>query len=131
VGPALAARLERLGVRTVQDLAFLLPLRYEDRTRVVPIGAVRPGQRAVVEGEVLLAEVVRRRRPMLVVAFGDSTGMLTLRFFHFTARQQQALARGARLRCFGEVRAGQRGPEWCIPSIQRWTPPRQRRTMTR
>ncbi len=118
VGPALAARLERLGVRTIQDLAFLLPLRYEDRTRVVPIGALRPGQRAVVEGEVLLAEVVRRRRPMLVVACGDSTGMLTLRFFHFTARQQQQLARGTRLRCFGEVRAGQRGPELIHPEYR-------------
>ena len=118
VGPALAARLERLGVRRVQDLAFLLPLRYEDRTRVVPIGAVQPGQRAVIEGEVLLTEVVRRRRPMLVVAFGDATGMLTLRFFHFNARQHQSLSRGARLRCFGEVRAGQRGPEMVHPEYQ-------------
>jgi ATP-dependent DNA helicase RecG len=119
VGPALATRLERLGVRTVEDLAFLLPSRYEDRTRIVPIGAVQPGQRAVVEGEILLTEVVRRRRPMLVVAFGDSTGILTLRFFHFTARQQQSLGRGARLRCFGEVRAGQRGPEMVHPEYQR------------
>jgi len=119
VGPALAGRLERLGVRTVQDLALLLPARYEDRTRVTPIGAAHPGQRVVVEGEVLLAEVVRRRRPMLVVALGDDTGMLTLRFFHFTARQQESLARGTRLRCFGEVRAGQRGAEMTHPEYRR------------
>ncbi|NHA13668.1 ATP-dependent DNA helicase RecG [Thioalkalivibrio sp. XN279] len=119
VGPALAARLEKLGVRTVQDLVLLLPARYEDRTRVLPIGALRPGQRAVIEGEVLLTEVVRRRRPMLVVAFGDTTGMLTLRFFHFNARQQESLARGTRLRCFGEVRAGQRGLEIVHPEYQR------------
>ena len=118
VGPSLAARLERLGVRSLQDLALLLPTRYEDRTRVLPIGAIQPGQRAVVEGEVLLTEVVKRRRPMLVVAISDATGMLTLRFFHFTARQQQALARGTRLRCFGEIRAGQRGPEMVHPEYQ-------------
>jgi len=122
VGPSLAARLERLGVRSVQDLALLLPARYEDRSRVLPIGALQPGQRAVVEGEVLLTEVVKRRRPMLVVALSDATGMLTLRFFHFTARQQQALARGVRLRCFGEVRAGQRGPEMVHPEYQRAEP---------
>ena len=50
VGPALAATLERLGLHTVQDLLFLLPLRYEDRTRVVPIGTLRAGDRAVDRG---------------------------------------------------------------------------------
>ena len=119
VGPALATRLARLGVQTIEDLAFLLPSRYEDRTRIAPIGAVRPGERAVIEGEILLTEVVRGRRAMLVVAFGDATGMLTLRFFHFTPRQHEALSRGARLRCFGEVRAGQRGLEMVHPEYQR------------
>ncbi|MDE2219491.1 MAG: hypothetical protein KGJ52_03845, partial [Gammaproteobacteria bacterium] len=57
VGPQLAGRLARLGVHTQSDLLFILPLRYEDRTRVAPIGALQAGVRAVVEGEVLLAEV--------------------------------------------------------------------------
>ena len=66
VGDSLAARLRALGVETTQDLLFLLPLRYEDRTRVVPLGELRPGQRAAVEGEVLLTEVAfRGRRQML------------------------------------------------------------------
>lgn len=47
VGPSLAERLRRLGIESVQDLLFLLPLRYEDRTKVVPIGALRPGERGV------------------------------------------------------------------------------------
>lgn len=118
VGPALAGRLERLGVRNVQDLLLLLPLRYEDRTRVIPIAAARPGQRVAVEGEILLAEAVRRRRAMLLVALDDGTGTLILRFFHFTARQQQTLGRGARLRCFGEVRSGRRGPEMVHPEYR-------------
>ena len=54
VGESLAARLRALGVETTQDLLFLLPMRYEDRTRIVPLGELRPGQRASVEGEVLL-----------------------------------------------------------------------------
>ena len=45
VGPGLAARLERLGVRTVGDLLWLIPLRYEDRTEVRPLGSLRPGDR--------------------------------------------------------------------------------------
>ena len=86
VGPALAERLQRLGVTQVQDLLFLLPLRYEDRTRVVPIGALVPGMRAVVEGEVQLTEVVFRRRRQLLCRISDGSGFLTLRFFYFSAR---------------------------------------------
>ena len=47
VGPALAELLAKLGLHTVQDVLFHLPLRYEDRTRVVPIGTLRNGDRAV------------------------------------------------------------------------------------
>ena len=40
VGPALAAKLADCGVHRVEDLLFHLPLRYQDRTRVTPIGAL-------------------------------------------------------------------------------------------
>jgi ATP-dependent DNA helicase RecG len=118
VGPALAETLARLGLRTVQDLLFHLPLRYEDRTRVVPIGSLRPGDRAVIEGEVQLAEVVFRRRRALLCRLADGSGFLTLRFFHFSAAQQEALTRGTRLRCFGEVRMGPGGPEIVHPEYR-------------
>ncbi len=118
VGPRIAARLARLGVRTVEDLLLHLPLRYEDRTRVVAIGAVRPGETASVEGTIQLTEVVRRRRPMLLVHLADGTGALVLRFFHFTPAQQRALARGVRLRCYGEVRPGPRTLEMVHPEYR-------------
>ena len=118
VGPALAARLARLGVRELADLLFLLPLRYEDRTHLVPLGALRAGSHAVVEGEVLLAEVVIRRRRQLLVRLGDGSGSLTLRFFHFSNTQRAGLARGTRLRCFGEVRRGPLGLEIVHPEYR-------------
>jgi ATP-dependent DNA helicase RecG len=120
VGPALARTLdERLGLRTVQDVLFYLPLRYEDRTRVVPIGTLRSGDRAVIEGEVQLAEIVFRRRRALLVRIADGSGFLTLRFFHFSAAQHEGLARGARLRCYGEVRMGPAGLEIVHPEYRR------------
>lgn len=119
VGEALASRLAKLGVSTVQDLLFLLPLRYEDRTRVTPIGSVRLGERAVVEGEVLLCEAVFRGRRQLLCRIADGSGSITLRFFHFSASQQQTLTRGVRLRCFGEVRRGSSGPEIVHPEYRR------------
>jgi ATP-dependent DNA helicase RecG len=122
VGEALAARLAVLGVEQVQDLLFVLPTRYEDRTRVLPIGGLVGGTRGVVEGEVQLTEVSFRRRRQLVSRIADGSGFLTLRFFHFSAAQQQGLARGTRIRCFGEVRRGPMGLEMVHPEYRRVAP---------
>jgi ATP-dependent DNA helicase RecG len=119
VGDSLAERLRALGVETTQDLLFLLPLRYEDRTRVVPLGELRAGQRAAVEGEVLLTEVAFRGRRQMLCKIADGSGFLTLRFFHFSALQQNGLARGARIRCFGEARRGPNGMEIVHPEYRR------------
>jgi ATP-dependent DNA helicase RecG len=122
VGDALAARLSALGVASTQDLLFLLPLRYEDRTRVVPLGELRAGQRASVEAEVLLTEVAFRGRRQMLCKVGDGSGFLTLRFFYFTSQQQQGLARGARIRCFGEARKGPQGMEFVHPEYRKIDP---------
>jgi len=98
----------------VQDLLFLLPTRYEDRTHISPLGTLAPGVPAVVEGEVQLTEVTYRRRRQLLCRISDGSGFLTLRFFHFTTAQQTALTRGLRLRCYGEVRRGRWAWRSCI-----------------
>ena len=116
---ALAPKLARLGVEHPDDILFVLPLRYEDRTRVLPIGALVPGMRAVVEGEVLLAEIVFRRRRTLLVRLADGSGSLTLRFFYFSNAQREGLARGTRLRCHGELRRGPLGLEIVHPEYRR------------
>jgi ATP-dependent DNA helicase RecG len=118
VGPKQAERLARLDIYSVEDLLFHLPLRYEDRTRVTPIGALRPGSQAVIVGTVELTEVKFGRRRMLLSRLSDGTGFITLRFFHFGARQQQVLSRGVKLRCFGEVRSGKTGLEITHPEYQ-------------
>lgn len=119
VGAALAEKLQRLGVHQVQDLLFVLPLRYEDRTQIRPLGTLEPGLRACVEGEIQLTEVAYRRRRQLLTRISDGSGFLTLRFFHFSAAQQESLTRGARIRCFGEVRRGPLGLEMVHPEYRR------------
>jgi ATP-dependent DNA helicase RecG len=119
VGPRLEAILEQFGIHRVEDLLFHLPLRYEDRTRVDPIGGLIPGVRVQIEGTVEHSAIVRGRRTMLVVMLADGTGRLTLRFFHFRAAQKKQLSRGTRLRCYGEVRAGFNGLEMVHPSYRR------------
>lgn len=118
VGPKVADKLGKLNIHTVQDVLFHLPLRYQDRTRITPLGALYPGVEAVVDVEVKVADVIFRRRRALLCKVGDSTGSLTLRFFHFSKAQQQNLQPGIRLRCFGEVRKGGTGLEMVHPEYQ-------------
>lgn len=119
VGPAMAAKLEAFGLNTLQDLLFHLPLRYQDRTRLTPIGSLRPGGEAMIEGEVQLSEIKFGRKRMLLTRISDGTGSLTLRFFHFNSSQKESLSRGARLRCYGEVRRGTATLEMIHPEFRR------------
>jgi len=118
VGERTAESLARLGLRYVRDLLFHLPLRYQDRSQIIPLGMLAAGTEVLVEGEVLLSELRYGRRRMLLVKVGDGTGMLMLRFFHFSTRQREGLERGQWLRLFGEVRAGGGGLEMVHPEYQ-------------
>ncbi|HEX9626602.1 MAG TPA: ATP-dependent DNA helicase RecG [Acidiferrobacterales bacterium] len=118
VGPRLAQKLERLGLNTVQDVLFHLPFRYQDRTRVTPLGSLRAGMEAVVVGRIDLSDVVFRGRRSLLCRISDGTGSLTLRFFHFSRSQQDNLERGRGLRCFGEARLGAGGLEMIHPEYE-------------
>ena len=118
VGPALATRLEKLGLSRAEDLLFLLPLRYEDRTQLVKIGSLVAGTRCLVTGEVLLSEVAFRGRRNLLVRIGDGSGQLTLRFFHFSRKQQAQFEAGKHVTCFGEVRRSSSGFEMIHPEYR-------------
>jgi len=133
VGAALAATMGKLGIHSLQDLLFHLPHRYEDRTRVIPIGSLHVGDTAVVEGEVVKSSLVMGRRRSLQVTLRDDSGFLALRFFHFNAAQKNQLSEGARVRCFGEVRPGRAGLEFYHPEYQvnpAPMPPAERATLT-
>ncbi|MFQ5469137.1 MAG: ATP-dependent DNA helicase RecG [Gammaproteobacteria bacterium] len=104
VGDKMTEKLSRLNIITVQDLLFHLPLRYQDRSRLVPIGALRAGTEVLIQGEVLLTEVKFGGRRTMLSRISDGTGSITLRFFHFSTSQQKNLARGTWVRCFGQVR---------------------------
>nr|WP_233709978.1 ATP-dependent DNA helicase RecG [Aestuariicella albida] len=115
VGGQLAEKLAKIHIHSIQDLLFHLPLRYMDRTRVTPIGGVQPMASVVIEGEIRASDVVFGRRRSLMCRLQDGTGVISLRFFHFTAAQKKRLVPGARLRCFGEARRGASGLELYHP----------------
>lgn len=115
VGGSLAAKLAKIGLFSIQDVLLHLPLRYMDRTRVTPIGALQPGVNAVVEGDVRGCDIVFGKRRSMVCRIQDGTGTITLRFYHFNNAQKQRLTNGTQVRVFGETRRGASGLEMYHP----------------
>ena len=118
VGPALTAKLEKLNVYSQLDLLFLLPIRYEDRTSIKKIGTLVAGEKALIEGRVLLSNVLYHGRRVLVCQLSDDTGILALRFFYFSRQQASKLKRNKVIRCFGQTRKTKTGLEIIHPEYQ-------------
>ena len=111
VGPSLRNKLLKIGIKTVGDVVFHLPLRYEDRTRISSIGSVMPGRSYLLEGKITEIKIMFGRRRSLLAFLEDATGRIGLRFFYFSKRQQENLKRLDRVTCYGEIRQGSTGPE--------------------
>jgi len=118
VGPGLASRLQNLGIYTILDLLLHLPYRYVDRTRLVPISSLIPGQEVCVQGTVQTSQIKFGRKRSLLCILSDGTENLTLRFFHFSQSQRNGLKDGTQIRCWGQVRTGSQGLEMVHPEYQ-------------
>ncbi|MFI3189712.1 ATP-dependent DNA helicase RecG [Crenothrix sp. D3] len=118
VGTQTINRLHKLGIRVIQDLIFHLPLRYEDRTRVCPIGSLTAGMTVMICGKVEFIDVLNKGRKSLICRISDGTGFLSLKFFHFSADQHNTMKAGTWLSCFAEVRHGYAGLEMVHPEYR-------------
>ena len=117
-GPAVRARLAKLGIHSRFDLVLHLPLRYEDETKLTPLAQARPGEPVLVEAEVIEADIKYRPRRTLVVKLSDAGSDLWVRFLNFYPSQVKQMAPGRRLRLFGEVRPGFFGAEMVHPKVR-------------
>ena len=109
VGEKLKLKLSEIGIHSLEDLLFHFPIRYQDRTRITPIGGALDQRDVVVEGAVIAAAVTMGRRRTLLVKVEDATGILTIRFFHFRQSQVAQFRQGLAIQLYGTARriAGQ------------------------
>ena len=122
VGAKVAEKLEKIGLVTIQDLLFHLPLRYEDRTRVYPMARVHSGLFAAVQGKVMSCDMQFGKRKMLLVKISDGNGTITLRFFNFNAGMKNSFNEGKLVHAYGEIKRGGSGLEIVHPEYQFHTP---------
>lgn len=118
VGPSLAEKLTKIGLLSVQDILFHLPLRYEDKTRVSVVRELLPGMSTNIIGEITDNKITNGKRRMMVVTLNDGTGDLQLCFFSFSASQRSSLAVGKTIRCYGEAKRGPRGYQIVHPEYK-------------
>ncbi len=84
IGPKLGAKLATRDIHCVEDLLYFLPKAYEDRRSFTPLKDVHVGEHVTVQGEIVLAGVVRfKRRKVFEVVISDGQGLLAGKWFYF------------------------------------------------
>ncbi len=103
VGPRRSALLEKLGLRSVEDLLFFFPRRYEDRRNIKKIAELVPGAPAVVRAAVCGVDVrplPGRGRRLITCRLSDGSGYLDAVWFNRKGLER-TLAEGARVALYG------------------------------
>jgi len=111
VGPARAELLASRGIRTVEDLLYYTPFRYEDRTHLTAIDKLIPGQAVTILAKVLTGGLMRTRRGLYIyeLAATDASGAAHPRMIRckwFNARyleRNKVFCTGQRVFFYGKV----------------------------
>lgn len=84
VGPRAATALAKAGLKTVGDMLYYLPRRYEDRRHLPPIAQLRPGEFATIKGRVIHVDSrsTKGGKVMLKALVRDATGAINLTWFN-------------------------------------------------
>ena len=78
-------RLEKLGLKTVRDLLWHFPARYEDFSKIYPVSDLEPGQQATVTGiieEVTMGQSWRKHMSIVHATIADETGSVRAIWFN-------------------------------------------------
>ena len=100
VGPRRAALLAKLSLHTVGDLLWCLPLRYEDRRNITPLGMLQAGTRQTFFGTVTAFQLhpTSRGKSFATLRVEDSSAPLTCKWFqHRGLALQERFPIGARV----------------------------------
>jgi len=106
VGPRIAQLLSKKSLKTVEDMLYFLPRKYEDRRFVKKISQAQVGSRETVVGEVINAQIQQyRRKKIFEVTIDDGSGLLTAKWFKGShAYLRKTFKKGVRVIFTGEVR---------------------------
>jgi len=119
LGKKTSDRLNQIGIYSLENLLFHLPIRYQDKTQITSLSAAKVGDEILVELTIdKLEEVPTRQRQLLCYLSDNNNQKLLIRFFHFNHYQKQTFVRGEYIQCFGEIKIGRSGLEMHHPEYR-------------
>lgn len=119
LGPKAQQKLNAIGVFNLEHLLFHLPIRYQDKTKLIKLNQARVGDEVLVQLNIERIEETSTRQRQLLCYLSDSNHQnLLLRFFHFNQYQKQNFIRGDIVQCFGEVKISRNGLEMHHPEYR-------------
>lgn len=104
VGPKREKILNKLGIKTIEDLVLYFPRDYEDRRKLIPISLIKDNDKALVKGKLLNFEKRKLSNITLLIAvLTDGFGELLLKWFN-QDHIAQKLEKNAEYIVFGNVK---------------------------
>ena len=86
IGSRVGGFLAKKSIRTVSDLLFYSPRKYDDRRKIADISEVVPGDSCTVRGRVVsVSDIRNRKRSFFQVVLYDGTQRLRLTWFNYKA----------------------------------------------
>lgn len=85
IGPKFIPKLAKLNIKTVKDLLWHFPFRYDDFSKVIPVAELKPNQPATIQGTVKKIGLRRTFRQKLVLVEAiivDDTGGVRALWFN-------------------------------------------------
>lgn len=120
VGPAFAIRLEKLGLKTVKDLLWHFPSRYEDFSVIANIVDLVPGEAATIQGviqDIKILRSFRKKMFILQATVADTTGSIRATWFN-QKFLVAILKKGMVINLAGKVSVGKAGMSFSHPSYE-------------
>ncbi len=121
VGARNLPRLHKLGIKTLRDLLWHLPARYDDYSQIVPIADLALDQKATIQGTVVKIDSRRifpRRLVIIEAIIEDDSGSIKAVWFN-QPYIATTLTEGTRVSLAGAIKLDKRGLYLASPSYEK------------
>jgi len=96
VGPKISEQMEKKGIKSVEDLFYFLPIRYEDKRYIRKINELREGEKALVIAKVITSKSLffrHSRKKAYEAIVDDGTGNISVKWFQWVSSYLRNICR--------------------------------------